>query len=265
MAAIGFIGSFDRGVEATPLSSRERPTLHWAAASDPGLGQRHNEDAWKVCESSGLILLADGSGGFNAGSVASALAIDETASALATDLDLPPASPARMSALERAVQAANAAILATAARRPECLGMGSTLSLVWVDVRVMTIGHVGDSRIYLWRGGRLLKVTRDHLLRHPSAALGDEPAGPPRELLSRVLGGMPRVDVDVAQIDWLHGDRLLVCSDGLTDVVGEGFIAECLANILAPGDCADALVAAALANGGQDNVTAIAACVSRGQ
>jgi serine/threonine protein phosphatase PrpC len=259
---------------------RARARLSWAAHSDPGCEGRHNEDAWQVCEADGLLLLADGMGGYNAGDVASAIAVREAMGALRVESGLLPASAARLEAIDRAIGLANAAILTTAARRPECLGMLSTLCVAWIDERVLTAGHVGDSRLYLWRSGRLIRATRDHAVEQPQPA-GDEDgdeaasgaAGAARtnggrrsacaSLLTRALGVEPQVDVDLAQFEWMDGDRLLLCTDGLTDFVGDRLIAECLADIPEPQPCAQALVAAALASGGHDNVTVITACLSR--
>lgn len=248
MAANGFIGSRSSNVSRGSRPLRERPLLSWAAHSDPGCERRHNEDAWRICEDSGLLLLADGMGGYNAGDVASAIAVCEAMESLRAESGLPAAGAERLDAIDRAIGCANATILAAAARRPECLGMLSTLTVAWVDERVVTAGHVGDSRLYLWRDGRLIRVTRDHA----SASL-----------LTRALGAEPRIDVDVAQFEWLDGDQLLLCSDGLTDFVDDRRIGECLACHRAPQASVQALIAAALANGGHDNVTAITACLSR--
>lgn len=248
MAANGFIGSRSGNVSRSSRPLRERPLLSWAAHSDPGCERRHNEDAWQICEEGGLLLLADGMGGYNAGDVASAIAVGEAMESLRAEAGLPPAGAERLEAIDRAIGSANATILAAAARRPECLGMLSTVCVAWVDERALTVGHVGDSRLYVWRVGRLIRVTRDHA----SASL-----------LTRALGAEPWIDVDVAQFEWLDGDRLLLCTDGLTDFVGDRLIAECLSDIPESQACVQALIAAALAGGGHDNVTAITASLSR--
>jgi serine/threonine protein phosphatase PrpC len=243
------------------------------AATDPGRERTHNEDAWRVCDDGRLLLLADGMGGYNAGEVAAGIAVDTLSSALdgwqPTGASAHPA--AREQVLRKAIGAANAAILAAAARRPECLGMGTTLVCVWLDEHSATIAHVGDSRVYLWRDGRLTRLTRDHSVSQAMVDAGlldeydDRPGRRPvlRGVLTRALGVEPLVEPDLSHIDWRDGDRLILCSDGLTDLVDDGFIRECLGR----GDdavvCARTLLAAALAAGGHDNVTVLTAFLTR--
>jgi PPM family protein phosphatase len=245
----------------------DTPMLAWelACVSDAGHERAHNEDACAIDARNGLILLADGMGGYNAGEVASALAIEHASAVLRhhirRELDL----TAQADTVRHAIAAANAAILAAAARRPECLGMGTTLVAASVGPRILNIGHVGDSRAYLYRSGHLARLTHDHSVGQAMIDAGvlDEQTvrlSTLRGVLTRALGVESRVDVDLCQIEWFDGDRLLFCSDGLTDMVGDSDIAA----ILAGESCAQAgaqrLTQAALDAGGHDNISVIIAC-----
>lgn len=263
------------GPHASAAPERARPAMlgfHRGAATDAGRERSHNEDAWRISADGSLLLLADGMGGYNAGEVAAGIAVDTMCrelagwqcSALPEDR-----GDARSQALRSAIGAANAAILTAAARRPECLGMGTTLACAWLDEREATVAHVGDSRVYLWRDDRLVRLTRDHSVGQAMLDAGmldgNDPRGVSlRGVLTRALGVEPLVDADLTRFEWLDGDRLLLCSDGLTDLVGDGFISECLGRIGDADDCARALVAAALAAGGHDNITALTAFLTRG-
>lgn len=134
--------------------------------------------------------------------------------------------------------------------------MASTTACLWLDDRQFTIAHVGNARAYLLRGTRFVPLTRDHLL------LPAEGSGAP-VALSRVLGAEPTVDVDVRQSDWYHGDRLLLCTDGLTSRVGDDRIADVLQGAATAAECVETLMAAALARGEHDCVTVVGVFLSR--
>ncbi|MFT4100157.1 MAG: protein phosphatase 2C domain-containing protein [Burkholderiaceae bacterium] len=259
MAANGYTLDFRRGVTAAGLEpTRERVDCDWSAASRAGREHARNGDAWQVAPDSGVFVLADGQGGHNAGDVASRLVVERLAERM-TDADAEAGAASAIDPLRRLAQrigAANADILAAAARRPECLGMASTVACLWVGPRQFCIGHVGHSRIYLLRGTRFVRLTRDHVLAR------DVDDGRPATL-SRVLGVEPSVDIDVRQADWYHGDRLLLCTDGLSDVVGDDRIADVMQGSASASDCVDTLTAAALAASGRDSVTVIGVFLSR--
>lgn len=246
-----------------PRDSRARVVLDWAASSDAGTCRNHNEDSWRVLEEHGLMVLADGMGGYSAGEVASAIAVDGVCAHVSDD---PGAGAAAdpCAELRRAISAANAAILAAAARRPECLGMGTTLVAAWVVGRRLHHAHVGDSRAYLLREGVLLRLTSDHSMRQAMVDAGVVGADSTRRaafrgVLTRALGVESLVQADAGTVELEPGDRLLLCSDGLTDLVDDARIRAVLAG---PDGCAAQarqLVAHALEAGGHDNVTAIVA------
>ena len=250
--------------------SAASPMLSWDIAylSDAGHERAHNEDACTFDAHCGLILLADGMGGYNAGEVASALALNHAHSFLKNNICADTSAGDCANAVRLAVTAANAAILAAAARRPECLGMGTTMVAAAVGPRMLTIGHVGDSRAYLFRNAHLARLTHDHSVGQAMIDAGvlDERAArlsTLRGVLTRALGVEPIVDTDVCQLEWLAGDRLLFCSDGLTDMISDRDICTIMTAHSSAQTCAQRLTEAALAAGGHDNVSVLVACCSR--
>jgi len=251
---------------STALSASAAPSGsllpgEWAGLSDAGRSRAHNEDAWRIDPGIGLIALADGMGGYNAGEVASAIAVETIARALADEI-FGDETHQPHDQLARAIHAANAAILAAAARRPECLGMGTTLAVAWICGSALRFSHVGDSRIYLMRAGRLYQLTRDHSV---GQALIDAGLSDPdqarqssmRGVLTRALGVEPTVQPDYGEFELAGGDRLLLCSDGLTDMVADEQIARLLARDASSDELVKDLIERALAQGGHDNVTAL--------
>ena len=223
-----------------------------ATATHVGRVRDGNEDAVHPTEDETtvgpvIVAVADGMGGHAAGEVASAAAIG----AAVTTGD--------GSAVSR-VQAANAAVLAAAAEDAARSGMGTTLTLAifWPDGR-LEIGHVGDSRAYLLRNERLTQLTIDHTFVRELIAQGrlapeDAATHPRRHMLTRTIG-MRDVRVDSLDIHLQPGDRVVLCSDGLTGMVADTRIARILTKTPAPAGAVWSLVEAANAAGGIDNTT----------
>lgn len=234
-------------------------TLHWATATNVGLQRGHNEDAVAPTdmgvESDRLVIgVADGMGGHVAGEVASRLAIE---TALATE-----GGP-----LDRA-RAANDAVLRRVHSEPRLRGMGTTLTLAVLSPEGADIGHIGDSRAYLWRDGSLRQLTTDHSLMAEMIAAGEldpEEAAvhPYRSVITRAIGLDEEVSIDHVTIELGSGDRLLLCTDGLTNMVDDDGIAELLDRHPSPVEAVWALVEAANAAGGIDNVTVAVIDVER--
>jgi protein phosphatase len=217
-----------------------------------------------------VMVVADGMGGHAAGEVASALAIS---SLVSLGLEVPdwifradePNTPEIVRRARQIVRQVNAVLIERGRRDRGLRGMGSTLTVARSYGRDLLIVHVGDSRAYLCRGARLLRLTRDHtmaqlLIDSGSIEARDAAAARVRNVLTNALGGsLASTDVDV---DWLRlesGDRLLLCSDGLTDMVGDQIIATTLAAGGTPDDACQRLLQLALDAGGRDNVTVIVA------
>jgi protein phosphatase len=249
------------------LVERADAALPWAALSLPGPGRDHNEDCWRVDDTRGLFALGDGMGGCMAGEVASEVAVRTVVERVGALLD---ARLAAADALVRATAAAHAGIVAFARTRSECLGMGTTLVAAAVRADRLTLAHVGDSRAYRLRGGKLKSLTADHSIGQQMVDAGRLSEAevrrlPVRGILTRALGiGAASPVPTVTATDWLPGDLLMLCSDGLTDRLEDGAIAALLAGddaraVQPLGVRAQALIAAALAAGCTDDVTVLLA------
>ncbi len=224
--------------------------LAHAAATDIGLQRTTNEDAYLAQPP--LFVVADGLGGHSAGEVASRLAV-ETLSTYAGD---------GHEALTQAVKEANRSVHEQAASDPELHGMGTTVTALLAADSSVQIVHVGDSRAYLLRDGDLRRLTQDHTLAERLAREGkitpdEADRHPQRSILERAVGVSPEVEVDVHAIDILPGDRLLLCTDGLTSMLSDSEIRTVLAEERDPSGAADRLVAEAVRAGGRDNVTTL--------
>ena len=230
-------------------------TLAYATRSDTGPVRDHNEDA--VFASPRMVAVADGVGGAAAGEVASQTAINALAHVEKSRLEGP-----LEDALAGAVADGNAAIAFIAAVQPATAGMATTITAVALDGG-WTVASIGDSRAYLLRGGALARLTRDDSLVQEllDAGVVDEQEArdhPQRNVVTGVLDGGPDRRPQIGRHQAQAGDRVLVCSDGLSDVVGD----EALADALAIDDregAADALLRAALDAGARDNVSLVVA------
>ena len=197
-----------------------------AFRTDTGRQRNANEDSFFVRPP--VFVVADGMGGAQAGEVASKAAAD------AFDRELPAAPPERV--LKETIEAANRAIHEHARADPSLAGMGTTITAAIVDAggEEVAIGHVGDSRAYRLRGGKLERLTRDHSLveeMRRKGQLTDAQAEdhPQRSIITRALGPEPEVEVDVQTVPAQPGDLFLLCSDGLTTMLDDERIARMLA------------------------------------
>jgi PPM family protein phosphatase len=231
------------------------PVGAYAVASDTGRRRRRNEDNYVVAPP--LFAVADGMGGAQAGEVASQLA----ASALeAGDSD----GLHGVERIDALIQEANRRIFDRASTDPTASGMGTTMTVALVEEMTVAIGHVGDSRAYLVRDEQMEQLTEDHSLVNEllkTGRLSEEEAQvhPQRSVITRAVGTDPDVDVDGFTIEAEDGDVFLICSDGLTDMVGDEDILELVHTNRDDLDQAvKALVAAANRGGGEDNITAVA-------
>jgi PPM family protein phosphatase len=229
-----------------------RVAEHWCG-THTGLQRRANEDSLLV--RSPLFVVADGMGGAQAGEVASRVAVETFRGGLDDGLD-PEAS------LLAQVERANARINELSHRSAEHAGMGTTITAVYVGEQEVTIAHVGDSRAYCLRDGELLRLTDDHslvdeLIREGKLTPEEAEEHPQRSVITRALGPEAIVEVDVRSFRGRGGDLYLLCSDGLTTMVGEGELLELLLSDARLSDTGEALIAAANAAGGKDNITVV--------
>jgi PPM family protein phosphatase len=241
--------------------------LRWAADSHPGLLRENNEDAY-ACDPNGrFLILADGMGGHLAGEVASRIAVDTVRVVLPTLLS---SGLVAGDALSRAVATAHEEVLRSAASDLERAGMGCTLAIVALTGPDETLWalNVGDSRIYWLRGDALTQVSRDHTVLAQARSAGI-PLSASQELLAdhtltQAIGCEGYLAPATSHLAWRPGDSLLLCSDGLTDLVPDDRIRAVLRADTDPAVACRALVELALAGGGHDNVTVIVARVCGG-
>jgi PPM family protein phosphatase len=225
-----------------------------AAASDTGRKRRRNEDAF--VNDPPLFAVADGMGGAQAGEVASRLA----ATALRDNQAEEPAEERVVSL----IQEANRRVYERSSEDAAVSGMGTTMTVALVEDRRVLIGHVGDSRAYLVRDGRLEQLTEDHsliaeLLRSGKLSPEEAVTHPQRSVITRAIGTDPDVDVDTFTIEPKAGDVFLLCSDGLTDMIDDETIRELVERHHDDLDAvAKALIRAANKAGGVDNITVVA-------
>lgn len=207
-------------------------------------------------EKRGVFAVADGMGGHLAGEVASSMAVDAVRR-MAAKHDAP-----SIAVLRDTVQDAHREILDRALTSPACSGMGTTLSLLWRGGSYVYIAHVGDSRIYRQRGGRLEQITQDHslvaeMVRGGLITAEQARTHPRRNIITRALGTQGDNAPDLLAADRKPGDLWLLCTDGLTGMVSDGDIARTLKETDDLDAAADSLLAQALDAGGRDNVTLI--------
>lgn len=234
--------------------------------TDKGRVRDHNEDAVAHARDLGLVVLADGMGGHNAGEVASEIAVSTILDSVRagweyrTEIKSGQAAP-EVELLRKSVEVAHSAIRDKADSKPQYQGMGTTVvSCLLHDDRII-IAHVGDSRVYRFRGNSLKQVTQDHSLVEDLIAKGfysreEANQNVRRNILTRALGSGDTVQVDVMNEDVAVGDIYLLCSDGLTDMVEDENICLTLKKFSASlNQAADQLVTLANQNGGKDNVS----------
>ncbi|MCC7040241.1 MAG: Stp1/IreP family PP2C-type Ser/Thr phosphatase [Burkholderiales bacterium] len=246
--------------------------LDVASLSHPGMVRSHNEDAVFVDGIAGIAVLADGMGGYNAGEVASGIAVNVVGGGMIRELqsgrslgkvDIQSGLTHAALLLQQQIAAANKGIYEAAQARPECAGMGTTIvAAVFCGNRV-SIGHIGDSRCYRLRGDKLEQLTRDHSLLQEqidSGVLTPEQArfSLNKNLVTRALGIEAIVPTDIAEYRVEANDVYLLCSDGLTDAVEPEVIrtiVEAKHDDLAV--AAGELIDLANRNGGRDNISLI--------
>jgi protein phosphatase len=240
-----------------------KPPLEFAWRSDRGRVRARNEDAVACMPESGIVVVADGIGGASAGDVASQTAARIISERFARQP--PPVDEPRRARLlaEAAINEANGAIVDLARSREGCAGMGTTVVMGYFGRDWLVHAHVGDSRLYRLRGGKLVQLTRDHSFIQEVVDQGFFPSleearvyGINENVLTRAVGSAPYVAAATAVTDLAVGDIYLFCTDGLTGMVSH---ADLLAVLDAAqgglGVVADTLLHSAIENGGLDNIT----------
>ena len=230
--------------------------MRWGASTDAGMVRAQNEDSYSA--EHGIFVVADGMGGHNAGEVASALAVTTVKAGARLGLD-------DAAEFRELVQQANTAIYTASLDDSAQRGMGTTLAAATVlpgEAPVMMVANVGDSRVYLHRDGRLVRISVDHsyvqeLVNEGVLTAEEARVHPRRNIVTRALGIDRHVAVDVFLQEVRTGDRLLLCSDGLVDEVSDAQIQTLMTRHSDPQELAEVLVMVANSNGGHDNTTVI--------
>jgi protein phosphatase len=240
--------------------------LEFATATHPGMVRSHNEDSIAIDAAAGFAVLADGMGGYNAGEVASGIAVAMISAELKKALS-ERGENFDVAAAEQLVGAhavrANKAIFQASQSQAQYAGMGTTLVVALLYDDMLVVGHIGDSRLYRFRGGKLEQVTRDHSLLQEqidSGLITREQArhSQNKNLVTRAVGIDPEVEAEVRSYPVQPGDIYLLCSDGLNDMVTDEDMELTLGSLQANLPlAAEQLVQQANDNGGRDNVSVI--------
>ena len=246
----------DRSYKSTPRT-RKGALTSFGSRTDIGCLRDHNEDSLVVTPP--LFAVADGMGGHAAGEVASEIAVRVLS-------ELAPEHP-DVEALGRAIEEANRAVIQAAREGRGRQGMGTTMTAAMLEGERLVIAQVGDSRAYLLHQGKLQQLTRDHSLMADMIEAGqltpeEARTHPQRSVITRALGSDAHLHPDIYEINVETGDRLLICSDGLSGMIFDDQIENTLRRVQDPQRCASQLVNEAIAAGGHDNVTVIVADVT---
>jgi serine/threonine protein phosphatase PrpC len=256
------------------MAARSHFQVEVASATDAGAIRTHNEDSIASDDELGLLVLADGMGGYKAGDVASSIATGLVIDYLRRSLSEIEPSPIRSAglspeslAVKATVEKINLAIYKTAKTDNKYTGMGTTIVLILFHQGLATIAHVGDSRLYRLREGRLELMTHDHSLLQQQVEMGlitteDAKVSHNRNLVSRALGVESEINVEVSEHEVHPNDIYLLCSDGLNDMVDDADIELAVSELRANLPLTtQQLVQMAIDNGGHDNVSVLVAKV----
>lgn len=234
--------------------------VHSASATDVGLRRTNNEDAYLDLPELGYFALSDGMGGAAAGEIASRYFIDTVSEVFNNQNN---ASEERFCALIReAFRLSNQRIISHAAEHPRDQGMGCTGELLVFYADRYLIGHVGDSRIYLFRDGKLRQITKDHSLVQLQVDQGiitveEARMHPMKNIILRALGNDAALSLDIIKGSVQHNDMFLLCSDGLSDMIADTVIQNTLASTQTIDFKVQSLIKSANTEGGKDNITVI--------
>ena len=248
-------------------------SMEFAVGARTDVGQRraNNEDAFALVPQINLFVLSDGMGGQAAGEVASKLAVETISGCLREAAnggqkvaygDPNPTVSEPTNQLASAIRLSNRAIRDTAKKHLSQKDMGATVVTAWISGQIMSIAHVGDSRIYMLRHGEMQQLTEDHSLVMEQVRRGlitreQAEQSDMQNIIVRALGAEDTVEVDVDEVYLMPGDYVVLCSDGLTKMLPDKGIAEIVLDASSPQEAADRLIDAANEKGGEDNITVI--------
>lgn len=250
-----------------------RGKIEIVAQTDVGQVRDHNEDFLGSDESIGLVVLADGMGGLNAGEVASSMSVhllmDELRAYKNGTSDINRDHPNEAQVVKQAIENTNNAVFHVSQTQPQCKGMGTTIVLAMFYDNKLAVGHIGDSRMYRFRKNRLEQITKDHsyvqeLIDRGVYTQDEARASSKKNVVTRALGVAPSVEAEVHEHQVKVGDLYLMCTDGLTDLVRdadiEASIRELGSNMT---ETVSHLVNVANASGGKDNISIVLAKIHK--
>ncbi|HTO89388.1 MAG TPA: Stp1/IreP family PP2C-type Ser/Thr phosphatase [Thermoanaerobaculia bacterium] len=260
-------------VEASKTLST--PAIEAFGLTDVGRKRKHNEDAFALDLSDGLFIVADGMGGHAAGEVAARITVETIGEFIAATRQKEEATwPFKYNhslhfnsnRLAIAIEKANERVMAAVAAQPWLKGMGTTVVAGLLNEEILSLAHVGDSRAYLFREGKLSRLTDDHSWVHEQIAAGilteeEAKSHPLKNVVTRALGGGPTVSPDLQELSFSARDRFLFCSDGLTTMLSDENIEDLARDKEDPQELCRALVDLANEKGGVDNITVVVARV----
>jgi protein phosphatase len=231
-----------------------------AGRTDAGLKRSDNEDAYLERPDLGLLVVADGMGGAAAGEVASGIFIDVVMEVF--DNKKNTTYKDTLALVKKAFETANSRILDHVKVHPAHKGMGCTAELMAFFNEGYVLGHVGDSRTYLYREGRLVQITKDHSLVQVQIDMGvisefEARSQSHKNIILRAVGVTDTLEIDIRGIKFHPGDIFLLCSDGLTDMVEDEVLVEVLSTPTALETKAEGLIELAKVVGGEDNITVV--------
>ncbi len=228
--------------------------MFYSAKTDIGKIRENNEDY--VYAKENILIVADGMGGHNAGEVASKTAVDTAVPILK--------APGKdyKEKIESAIASANAKVFSMATG--EQAGMGTTMDICIYSEGKLYIGHVGDSRVYVIKGGKAKKITSDHsyvemLIEKGELSKEEAENYPMKHMITRAIGVGESVEPDYLEVEITENDKILLCTDGLTNMLSDEFIAKIITEENNPDESATKLISAANEAGGKDNITVIVA------
>jgi len=240
--------------------------MKYAVKSDKGLVRDNNEDSFSILGGSKEIpltfIIADGMGGHNSGELASKMAVEYVGNYIRSFPDKFRNEESIFSAIQGVMKDANTNVYNTSLVNKANYGMGTTFTIAIIHNQKLFIGHVGDSRVYIIRDGSINRLTTDHsfieeLIRNGSLTREEASSHPNRNIITRALGCSEEMQVDTYSCDLIKNDYLLLCTDGLTNMLKEEEIKDIIIRLSEPEAICDELVRRANENGGEDNTTVI--------
>ena len=253
-----------RVTEPPPIAARPSGPFNWAAETDPGKSRPENEDAFLADPETGLFVVSDGMGGHRGGAIASGIISEDLPVMIENALDRLKVGTTRTvrSLLEKAIAEQSRQLQLEGTSETGYEDMGATLVIALLRKKRCFVANVGDSRAYRLRAGRFTQLTRDHsvvseLIERGHITPDEAPDHAASGQLTRYIGMEEKVRSHVRSFAVKRGDRILLCTDGLTDMVGDRDIAGILRAEADPQAACRSLVAAANRAGGHDNITAL--------